>query len=129
MLETVCPFKNSLFDFDQFILVGADAELYSVLDGAVPVCGRPDVCEMIVVRMFTFIQHASGQNGLAVCSIRAGHIQGHRIKVSEHSHNRTDGGIIFPMAVAVRGNVNDQTDVEIGPSADDCFGIFGNLAV
>ena len=36
MLETVCPFKNSLFDFDQFILVGADAELYSVLDGAVP---------------------------------------------------------------------------------------------
>src|SRR5699024_11685906 len=51
------------------------------------------------------------------------------IKGSEHTHIRNDGNIVFRVAVAVRGYVDDQADVEIRPPGNHRLAVLRNFAV
>ena len=75
------------------------------------------------------VQLASADHGLAVDRVRAGHIQGNRIEGSEHAHIRNDGDVVLRMAVAVRGYVDNQADVEAWPSGNHRLAVFRDLAV
>ena len=79
--------------------------------------------------MIGFCQKASRNDRLSIDCIRTGHIQCNRVKGCKESHIRNNGSVIFSMAVTVRGNVDDQRNMEIRTSVDDSLGVFGDLAV
>ncbi len=97
---------------DQFILPGAEADLYGVLQGFLPGSVRVAVLPYIAVVMEMRImqmlaQLAVGEGRCLFTEIHAGLIQCHRIKGSQHADVRQDRGVVLAVAVTVRGNVRD----------------------
>ena len=102
-----------------------------MLNRGFPVSLRENGVEMVVV-MF-FFRHLSQKTvldlRLCIDRVSAGHIQGYRVKGSEHTDVWHNGRVIFRMAVAVRGHIDHKADVEIGASVHNGFCVLCNLAV
>ena len=122
-----------LFHHNELVFTGADTDLFRMLERLFPGNIRIAVLEDITLikevrvrQMFTEL--AVRERSRFFAQIHAGLIESYRIEGGEHSDVRKDRGIIFTVAVAVRGDVRDETDVEGRSSAHDGSGIFGHLA-
>lgn len=100
-----------------------------MLQTGFPVGVRMGVSEVVMMTMFFFCKDAAADHWLTVYCICASLIQSNRVEGSEHTDIWYDRNIIFSMAVAVWGNIDYQTDVEIRFIFDDCIGVFSDLAV
>ena len=100
-----------------------------MFNGGFPVRVGMGVFKMVMVMAAVLFQYASCHNRLAVHGICTGYIQSNRVKGSKHAHIRNNGDIVFRMAVAVRGYIHDQADVEIRPVSKNCLGVFCYFAV
>ena len=101
-------------DLDQFIFPGAQAYLFGVLQAALPVGGGARIGEVVVVLLGHLGQMAVRHDGLLVDCVHAGLVQRHRVKAGEHAHIGHDGHVVFGVAVAVGGHVDDQAHMELG---------------
>ena len=63
-----------------------------------------------------------------LAEIDAGLIQGDGVKGGQHADVRQDGGVIFIMAVTVRGYVHDEADMEAGAAMAHRGGVLRDLA-
>ena len=123
-----------LFYCDQFIGSGAEADFLSVGETIFPSGFRGCVDEMIVVvteaiLMHTVIKKASRKRILCIACVHAGLIQRNRVEACEHSDIRKDRHIVFTVAVAVRGNVDHQIDMEIRAPIQNRLGILGDFHI
>ena len=94
-------------------------------------CG---ICEMVMVivkirisKMFCTLaarHRSSGQTG-----VHTGLIECQRIERSKHTKIWKDRYVIFTVAVAVRGDVNDQGNMEVWTSIHNGFCVFRHTAV
>ena len=114
---------------DEIIIPGSQADLFPVGKGFTPADIGIAVLEMIMVMLPAGPGQVIGK--LAVghgirrkTEIRTGLVQCYRIKGGQHAEVRQDRSVIFPVAVAVGGNVHDQADMETGLSAADGGGVF-----
>ena len=119
---------------NQFILPGAEAEFFCMLKRRLPVGIRMRRMEMVVgivdMMAFMFIkQQALRIGGCCIDGINTSLVECNRVKRSKHTDIRDQRHIVFGMAVAVRGYIDDQRDVEAGTAIDDRLGVFGNFAV
>jgi hypothetical protein len=61
--------------------------------------------------------------------IHAGLVQGERIKRGEHAQIGQDGRVVFPVAVAVGGDIDDKRDVETRTAIHYRLGVFRHALV
>ena len=92
------------------------------------------VAEVIVVVYETFFCHvlcklASWHWGGFEAGVYAGLIQCQRVEGGEHADVGQDGGIVAAVAVADRGHVLNQADVEVGTAIADGLGLLGHLLI
>ena len=118
-----------LFYLNQLIFAVAHSHFDCVFQAAFPVGVWMRVSEMVVVAVFLFGEDAAADHRLTVDCICAGLIQSDRVKGSEHADVGDNRDIVFRVAVAIRGDVDHQTDVEIGTSVNDCVGVLGDFVV
>ena len=118
-------------DLDQLVLPRTDADLLAVLQTAVPVRIRVDALEVVMlVDMARLpIGGRATQGRLGVDGVHTGHIQGHRVEGGEHSNIWKDRNVIFTMAVAVRGYIYYQGNMEVWTAVYNGFGILSHTAV
>src|SRR5699024_8793158 len=95
----------------------------------VPVGGRCDGGEMVLVfvRMLGEQAVLIGRHGVA--GIGAGMIQRYRVKRGEHADVRDDGDVVGIVAIAHGGDVDGEGNVKIGAVLYDRFRIFRHAAV
>ena len=79
--------------------------------------------------MHTVIKKASRKRILCIACVHAGLIQRNRVEACEHSDIRKDRHIVFTVAVAVRGNVDHQIDMEIRAPIQNRLGILGDFHI
>lgn len=72
------------------------------------------------------IEQASWDDRHCVAGVGAGLIEGHRVGGSKHPHVGNYRQIVFSVAVAVGGNVDHQTDVQLGPPVKHRLGVLGH---
>ena len=121
-----------LFDGDQLILFISKADLHAVRDGGAPVGVRVDSMEMVVVIMVAVRRLAKlrmGQDGLTVDRVGTGDVERDGIERGEHADIRHDGGVVLGVAVAVRGDVADDRDMEARAARDDGLAVFSDLGI
>ena len=120
-------------DLDQLILAGANADLLSVLHAGLPVGVGMVGDQQVALRTITFALFIK-QDRVEECRlcddcVGAGLIQCHGVEGGEHAYVRSDGGIVFGVAVAIGGEIQHQRDVEAGTAVHDCLGVLGDLLV
>jgi len=79
------------------------------------------ICQMIS-------QLAVGNRSRLQTEIRTGLVQSYRIERCKHADIRKYRCVIFTVAVAVRGHIHDQADMEGRTSVADCVRVFRDLA-
>src|SRR5699024_6124499 len=126
--------KGRRSDLLQHIGALAQADLFSLLQGGLPLDVGVGVLEVVVVAVpagagQVLAQLAVGDGGGGQAGVGAGLVQGHRVKGGKHPDVRQDGGVVFPMAVAVGADILHQADVEAGAAGADRSGVLGHLAV
>ena len=115
---------------NQLIFVRSDADLSGVVDTASPVGIREDGGKMVVdIRATGVLQCAAPDRLLGIDRVDACHIQGYRVEGCKHANIRYDGQIIFRMAVAVGGDIDDKADVEMLSALQNGLAVFGDLVV
>ena len=75
------------------------------------------------------IELAAWHRGSGQTGIHAGLVECQRILGYEHADVREDRSIVFGMAITVRRDVQNERNVEMGTSVDDCLGIFSHFVV
>ena len=123
-----------LYSFFQHIFPAAQADLFCLLQGGLPLDVGVGVLEVIVVaapaRLCQVLsQLAVGQQGSGQAGIGAGLVQRYRVKRGKHTDIRQDGCVILPVAVAVGADILHQADMEAGAACTDSGGILCHLAV
>ena len=86
-----------------------------------PVGVRVDSMEMVVVIMVAVRRLAKlrmGQDGLTVDRVGTGDVERDGIERCEHADIRHDGGVVLGVAVAVRGDVADDRDMDARAAID-----------
>ena len=74
-------------------------------------------------------QHGARQGRLGDHRVGAGLVQGHGVEGGEHAHVGGDGHVVFPVAVAVGGDVQHQGHVEAGTPVYHGLGVLGDFLV
>ena len=74
-------------------------------------------------------QLGTRQDGSGVDQIGASLVNSYHIRAAEHTDIVHDGHIVFAVAVAVRRNVHDETDMELGFAVHDSRSIFGHAFI
>lgn len=89
--------------FYQFIFPASYADFFCMFHTGFPVGIRVCDVEMIpfLPMAFVFMEHAPGNNGLAVAGIGAGNVYRYRVKGCKHAYIRDNWDIVFRMAVTV----------------------------
>ena len=84
---------------------------------------------VVVVRVAALSQGAPRQDRLAVDRLDARKVERNGVKRGEHAHIRHHRHVILLMAVAVRGDIARDGDMEAGSSVDNRLRIFRDLVV
>ena len=87
------------------------------------------VHQMVVMTALLLAKLGGGDDGHAIHSIHTRLIECHRIEGGKETYIRDYGQVVFTVAVAVGGDLNDQIDVEVRPSLADGQSILAYLAV
>lgn len=131
--QPVSSGSRQLFDHMQIVASRAEADLLCVLECFLPTDVGVAVKEVIVVMVpigfcKVVTQLAVADRSCLLAEIGACLIQCHRIEGCQHADVRQNRGIIFTMAVTVRGDIHNQTDVEGGSAIAQGMGIFSHFA-
>ncbi len=86
----------------------------------------PVIVEVRVREVISQLRVGDGSCGKT--QIHTGLVQCNRVKGGQHADVGQDGCIVLAVAVAVRGDVRDQRNMEAGTPVADGLGIFRNLA-
>ena len=84
---------------------------------------------IVILGVCGLCKAASRQNRLAVDRLHTRQIERHGVKRCEHAHIRHHRHIVLRMAVAVRGNIAHDGDMEAGTSVYHRLGILSDLVV
>jgi len=113
--------------FDQHILSASKTEFGCVVETEGPVGVGMDVTEFFTgARIFFVGEDGSIDSGGGIDRVDAGLIEGDGIGAREDADVGDDGRVVVRPAVAVRGYVHHEADMERGFSVKDGFGVFGD---
>lgn len=140
---SVCPIKKTaksrpslkfLLHRHQFVPARAEADLFSVNEGLLPiymwVTVQKDVVMVVPIRLRQMIaQLAAFDRHRFLTGVNRRLIAGHRVKGDKDAEIRQDGRVISPATVALRRDIHGHVDVEGGASLTYRLGIFGHLAI
>ena len=123
-----------LFNSLQFILSGAQTNLFCLIQSCLPLNIGVGIFEVVVVtvpswfcQMFSKLavgHRCSFQAGICTCLIQC-----NRVKTCKHSDIRKNCCVIFSMAVTVRADILYQRYMETWTSMTDSLCIFCHFAV
>ena len=117
-------------DVHDLIFVGAEPELFAVLDHVLPVRVVMRGVEAVAVVLELQVRDgAVRHDGLAVDSLGAGQIQGDRVGGGKHADVGDDGHVVFRVAVAVGRDVADDVDAVARAPVQYGLGVLGDLTV
>ena len=138
VIEILPPFgrldDNYGYLLDQFIFACTDTDFFGMFEARFPFAFRCGVLEMVVMvveirAMHAVIQLASRHRSGRKTSIYASLVECQRVLGDKHTDVREDRRVVFRMAIAIRGDVQYQRDMEMRASVYHRLGIFRHLVV
>ena len=87
-------------DLDEFVLAGAEADLFCVVEAAAPVGVGGDVGEVVVMRVLSLTKQAVRDRGLGVDRVDTGLVERHRVEARKHADVRDYRGVVLGVAVS-----------------------------
>lgn len=124
--QLLCYLIDSLalfFNANQFIATASHADFLGMLGHHSPIGRGKNIAKVIAVRMFRLIQRTSFDKRLSIASICTGYIQCDRIKRGKHTDIGNNRHIILAMAIAARGDIHHDIDMETRTTIDNSLRI------
>ena len=125
--------RMGFFHLNEFIVPAAQADLFPVFQSSSPL-GVGVGGQKVVVGVVTAVSQVLAEDGVGQrvgfqAGISTGLVDGHRVEGGKHADVGQDGRVVAAIAVADRGHVLDQTDMEVGTAIADRLGVLGHLLV